>query len=74
MMWRVCHGYLENPVEVPLVYLEALDRHWESQVLSATYFREPAVVKNPPSVYELSLKNIGGGYDPVGFAYLGKKQ
>ena len=50
--------HLENPVGISFVRLETLDSHWGSQVFPAAYFREPAVVENPPSVYELSLNNI----------------
>jgi len=57
-MREVDWGYLESPVGIPLVHLEALDCHGEPQVFSAAYVCEPPVVLNPPDAYELSSENI----------------
>jgi hypothetical protein len=65
--------YFENPVGISLAHLEAFDGHAASQVFSIAHISEPAVIKDPPDAYELLLKNIRGGYDPAGFADLGKK-
>jgi len=66
--------YLENLVGVPLVHLETLDGHGQSQVFALAHFCEPTVVVNPPNTYEFPSKDIRGGYDATGFANLGKQQ
>ena len=65
--------YLENSVRIPLVHLETLDGHGESQVFSFAHVRGPTVVAYSSNAYEFLLKNIRRGYDPLGFADLGKK-
>jgi len=50
--------YLEDPVTISLVHLETLDGHGKSQVFPTAYFREPAVMEDPPYAYKPSLKNI----------------
>jgi len=66
--------YLEYPVRIPLVHLEAFDSHEGSQVFSIAHVCGPAVVMNIPNTYGLPLKNIGGWHDAVSLADLGEKQ
>lgn len=72
-MHEVGRRYLENPVRIPLVHLEAFYCHREPQVFSVAHVREPAMIVDSSDVYESLLKNIRGGYDSVGFTDLEEK-
>ena len=71
---EVDRKHLEHSVGIPLVHPETFDGHGQPQVCSLAHLCEPGVAMDSPNAYELPLKNIGGGYDAVGFANLGEKQ
>ena len=68
--WR----YLEDPVGVTVVHLETFYGHRGPQVLSTTHVCKPTMTANPPDTYELLLNKVGGGYDALCSADLGKEQ
>ena len=72
-MRKADRRYLEDPVGVPLVHLEALDGHKGSRVFPIAHVCEPAVVTNPPDAQELLLEKVRGGYDTVCFTDLGEQ-
>jgi len=67
---EVDQKYLEHLVGVPLVHLETLDGHGQSQVFALAHVCKSTVVVIPPNAYELLSKDIRGGYDATGFANL----
>jgi len=65
--------YPKIPIRIPIVHLETLDGHRESQVFSGAHVCESTVGYSSPDAYELMSKKIRGGYDFVGLADLGEK-
>ena len=73
-MDEVNQAHLENRVRIALVRLEMFDGHGGPRVFSIAHVCGPTMIADLPDAYELPLKNIGGGYDAVGFADLREKQ
>jgi len=71
---EIDQSYLEHPVGVSLVHLEAFDGYGQPRVFSIAHVCKPGMVMDLPDAYKLPPENVGGGYDAVGFTDLGEKQ